>query len=67
MNKIIEIAEEKVLDYFKRVDKIKEYNSSNHRNEIIKLSNNIVLIDDCYNASFESIVSGLSQLKHYNH
>lgn len=26
MNKIIEIAEEKVLDYFKRVDKIKEYN-----------------------------------------
>ena len=48
------------------IDKIKEYNSSNHRNEIIKLSNNIVLIDDCYNASFESIVSGLSQLKHYN-
>ena len=26
MNKIIEIAEEKVFDYFKRVDKIKEYN-----------------------------------------
>lgn len=26
MNKIIEIAEEKVLDYFKRVDQVKEYN-----------------------------------------
>ena len=26
MNKIIEQAEEKVQDYFKRVDKIKEYN-----------------------------------------
>lgn len=41
------------------------YKPEKHRNDILKLPNNTTIIDDCYNASFESIVSGLSLLKNY--
>lgn len=48
------------------IKQISLYKSSNHRNDILKLNNNTIIIDDCYNASFESIISGLSLLKNYN-
>jgi len=47
------------------INKIESYKSYNHRNEIIQLPNNTIIIDDCYNASIESIVSGLSLLNKY--
>lgn len=48
------------------IKQISLYEPSSHRNDILKLRNNTIIIDDCYNASFESIVSGLSMLKNYN-
>lgn len=47
------------------IKQINLYRPIKHRNNIIKLNNNVTLIDDCYNASFESVISGLSMLKHY--
>lgn len=44
---------------------IKDYNIYNSRMDIYKFDN-IVLIDDTYNASFESVVSGLKSLYKYN-
>lgn len=48
------------------IKQVSLYKPVNHRNNILKISNNTTIIDDCYNASFESIVSGLSLLKHYD-
>lgn len=48
------------------IDSIEKYKPVKHRNDVLKLSNNIILIDDCYNCSYESFVSGIEQLKHYN-
>lgn len=48
------------------IKSIEEYKPTKHRNDILKLSNGIVLIDDCYNCSYESFVSGIEQLKYYN-
>ena len=36
------------------------------RNKYIYLNNNITLIDDCYNASYESIVSSIKMLKNHD-
>ena len=47
------------------IGKIGLYKPINHRNDIKKIKSTTI-IDDCYNASFESIVSGLLLLKHYN-
>lgn len=47
------------------ISKIKEYKPLKHRNEVLKLDNNITIIDDCYNACLESLASGLESLKHY--
>ena len=44
------------------ISSINNFKSPNKRTNIIKLKNNITLIDDCYNASFESIKSSLSML-----
>jgi len=44
------------------ISSINNFKSPNKRANIIKLKNNITLIDDCYNASFESIKSSLSML-----
>ena len=51
-------------------NKIKEslYNFKNekHRLEEIMLDNNILLIDDTYNASYKSVMSSLNYIKKYN-
>lgn len=48
------------------INSIEEYKPVKHRNDVLKLSNNITLIDDCYNCSYESFVAGIEQLKQYN-
>lgn len=47
------------------IDSIEEYKPVKHRNDVLKLSNNIVLVDDCYNCSYESFKAGIEQLKQY--
>lgn len=48
------------------IREISLYKPTNHRNDILRLPNKTIIIDDCYNASFESIASGLSLLTHYD-
>ena len=48
------------------INSIEEYKSIKYRNNIINLSNNVTLIDDCYNCSYESFISGIEQVKQYN-
>ena len=45
------------------INAINNFKAPNKRTNIIKLKNNITLIDDCYNASLESIKSSLSLLE----
>ena len=45
------------------IKSINNYKGTEKRLEIIKLNNNITLINDCYNASIESIKSSLSVLE----
>lgn len=44
------------------IDKVKTFKLTDKRMNIIKLDNNI-LINDCYNASLESVVGGINYLK----
>ena len=53
------------IDIENIIEKIKEYKPLNHRNEIIKLDNNITIIDDCYNSCLESLKSGIDVLTNY--
>lgn len=48
------------------IEQISKFKSINKRTNIINLKNNITLIDDCYNASLESIKSSLSLLENIN-
>jgi len=50
------------IDISAIVEKISEYKMMDKRMNIIKLNNN-VLINDCYNSSFESLLGGLQYLK----
>lgn len=54
------------VDINEIIKSISDYKPVKHRNNILKLSNNIILIDDCYNCSYESFKSGIEQLKHYD-
>lgn len=47
-------------------DGIIKFKNESHRLDVIKLSNNITLIDDTYNASYESIKAALDYLDKYN-
>lgn len=47
------------------INQVGLYKPSSHRNDILKI-NNTVIIDDCYNASFESIIGGMNLLKNYD-
>lgn len=57
------------LKYDIEIDKILEsienYKPREHRNNVLKLKNNIILVDDCYNCSYESFKAGIEQLRHY--
>lgn len=46
-------------------EKINTFNNEKHRLEKIYLNNNIILIDDCYNASYESVKLALDYLKKF--
>lgn len=48
------------------IKSIEEYKPIQNRNNISKLKNNITIIDDCYNCSYESFKAGIEQLNHYN-
>jgi len=48
------------------IKQINNFKPLNKRSNIINLKNNITLIDDCYNASLESIKSSLSLLENIN-
>ena len=45
---------------------INEYNNEKHRLEVISLSNNITLIDDSYNASYDSVKVALEYMKNFD-
>ncbi len=45
---------------------LEDYTGLDNRNQIIKLNNNITLIDDSYNSSFESLKAGLKMLEKFN-
>lgn len=48
------------------IESINEYKSFKFRNNILKLKNNITIINDCYNCSYESFKAGIEQLKYYD-
>ena len=48
------------------LEQLSTYLPEQHRNNIIHLGDKTTLIDDCYNASYESIKGGLSMLKNYS-
>lgn len=45
---------------------LENYPGIENRNQIIKLNNNITLIDDSYNSSFESLKAGLKMLESFS-
>lgn len=45
---------------------VRAYKPLNHRNNIIKLNNGIIIIDDCYNSCYESLIGSLEMIHHYN-
>lgn len=53
------------IDISSIIKSIEEYKPIECRNKISNLNNNIILIDDCYNCSYESFKAGIKQLKHY--
>lgn len=55
------------IDICDIIKSIKEYEPIECRNKVISLKNNIILIDDCYNCSYESFKAGIEQLKYYNY
>lgn len=59
----IEVAKIFNIKNYNLIKAINEYKTSENRMEIIKLKNNITIISDCYNASYESLISSLSMLK----
>lgn len=63
-NALLSYKVSKLLDIEDELIKtgINTYNNIPHRMQIIPLKDNIILIDDCYNASFESISSALKFL-----
>lgn len=61
----IQIGLDYNIDIETIIDKIKQFKPLGHRNEILELDNNITIIDDCYNACLESLISGIESLKHY--
>ncbi len=48
------------------IKSIEEYRPFKCRNDVLKLKNNITIINDCYNCSYESFKAGIEQLKYYD-
>ena len=59
---VIKCALEYKIDIETIIERISSFKLTNKRMNIIKLENNI-LINDCYNASLESIIGGINYLK----
>ena len=59
---VIKVALDYKIDIETIIDRISSFKLTNKRMNIIKLKNNI-LINDCYNASLESIMGGINYLK----
>lgn len=51
------------VDINDMIESIKNYQSVDKRMSIIKLDNNITLIEDCYNSSYESLIGVLELIK----
>lgn len=47
------------------IDRIENFKKLEGRNNVIELENNSILVDDCYNACFESIISSLKMIKNF--
>ena len=47
------------------IQSINNYSNIKHRLEVISLKNNITIIDDCYNASYDSVKAALKLLSMY--
>lgn len=60
ISKMFDINHEEIKEVFKN------FGNLPHRLEMINLNNDITLIDDCYNASFESVSSALEYISNFN-
>lgn len=47
------------------IECLENYHCLESRNQIIELTNNIILVDDSYNASLESLTSGLEMIRKF--
>lgn len=56
VGKILKIEEEKILQG------IQEFELTKDRMEVIKIKNDVTIINDCYNANFDSMKAGLEAL-----
>ena len=61
----IKVALDYDIDIKTIINRIKSFKLTNKRMSVIKLKNNI-LINDCYNASLESVIGGINYLKQIN-
>lgn len=60
VSKMFDINNQEIKDVFKN------FGNLPHRLERINLDNNITLIDDCYNASYESVSTALEYISTFN-
>ena len=64
-NLVFKVCEYLNMNINEVYERIKSFKNCSSRMEIIK-NDNITIIDDSYNASYESVVSGLNSLNKYN-
>ena len=60
IGKILNIPDENIKEG------INTFKNEKHRLEMIKLDNNVTIIDDCYNASYESVKAALEYISNFN-
>lgn len=59
----IKIGLEYGVDIIDIIDAIAKYEAVDKRMNVIKLNNNNILIDDCYNSSYESLIGAIELIK----
>lgn len=47
------------------IERISTFEQISGRNNILLLKDNIILVDDCYNSSYESLISSLNMIKNF--
>lgn len=47
------------------IEKLESFQTLEGRSNVLEIKNNSILVDDCYNASYESIISSLNMIKNF--